>query len=280
MKAFFENKIFEYEYPLHVLYGDNFSYLAHWHREVELVYVCEGRIRIGVNNTDQILEKGDFCIVGSSDIHFYDSKDMYSSIILIVFDPAFLGSENVSFGMRHFENPFINFSSFQVPDAKISEKIRDLFNEIIEEYTRKAPFYEMYIKGKLLELWTLFLRHFPSTSPDTNDKVALLPYIQTIKSSIQFLEEHYAEPITLKDMAANVNLSPYYFSRLFKKVSGTNFKEYLDTLRIDKAESMIKNRMGAIAQIAMNCGFNSIRTFNRTFKEIKGYPPSKVRQML
>lgn len=277
MKAFFENKTYEDGIRVNVWHGSNMNYLAHWHRETELVFVCEGEIRIGINNAEQVLGKGDFCIVGSSDIHFYDSKDMHSSIIIVIFDPAFLGFRDICLGMQHFLNPFIECSSLSNIEAGLSEKIRNLFIVIAEEYDKRAPYYEMYIKSKLLEIWTLSLRHFPTTSVGINEKPSPLPYIKAIKSSIEFLENNYENPITLEDLASNVNLSSYYFSRLFKKMSGMNFKEYLDTIRIDKAENMIKDHAGTISLIALDCGFNSIRTFNRVFKSIKGYPPSKAR---
>ncbi|MCX7711486.1 MAG: AraC family transcriptional regulator [Clostridia bacterium] len=277
MKAFFENKTYEDGVRINVWQGSDLSFLAHWHREIELVYVCEGEIRMGVNNTERLLCKGDYCIVDSSDIHFYDSQDLHSTVIIIIFDPSILGVRDFRMGMQRFLNPFIEHAALKNIETDLPKKIRNLFSSIVEEYEKRSPYFEMYIKCKLLEIWTLSLRHFPTVSSTSDEKPSPLPFIKAIKSSINYLENNYAAPITLEDLAGHVNLSPYYFSRLFKRISGMNFKEYLDTIRIEKAEAMIKDHAGSISQIALDCGFNSLRTFNRVFKSVKGYPPSKAR---
>ena len=98
-----------------------------------------------------------------------------------------------------------------------------------------------------------------------------------MRESIRYLESNYMNSITLEDAARNVNLSSYYFSRLFKKISGMNFKQYLNSIRVEKAESKIKNTGMPITDIALECGFNSIRTFNRVFKSARGCAPSDLK---
>lgn len=277
MKAFFENRTYEDGFRVDVWHGRDMHFLAHWHRELELVFVCEGEIRIGINHEIKIMKKGDLCIIDSSDIHFYDSKDLHSYIIIVIFNPAFIGFRAAGLSHQHFLNPYIEHSFLKSIEPGFPEKIRDLFISITREYDNESPYYDMYIKSNLLALWTLFHRHFPTIPANIDKRPDHLPYVKAIKASISFLENNYSNPVTLESLSGHVNLSPFYFSRLFKKISGMNFKEYLDNLRVEKAENMIKDRSGTISQIALDCGFNSIRTFNRVFKAVKGYPPSKAR---
>jgi len=69
----------------------------------------------------------------------------------------------------------------------------------------------------------------------------------------------------------------FYFSRIFKDISGMNYKTYLNLVRFNKAEIMIKTSNKPITDIAFECGFTSIRTFNRVYKGIKGDIPSNGR---
>jgi AraC-like DNA-binding protein len=68
-----------------------------------------------------------------------------------------------------------------------------------------------------------------------------------------------------------------YLSRYFKKMSGMTFSQYLNTVKIEKAVRILSSeRSISITDLMMKCGFNTIRNFNRTFKEITGYSPKKL----
>ena len=82
--------------------------------------------------------------------------------------------------------------------------------------------------------------------------------------------------VTLLDISQHLNISPCYFSKLFKSIFGINYRMFLNKMRIDKAESIIKNEDKKIIEVALECGFESIRTFNRVFKSIKGFAPSEL----
>jgi AraC-like DNA-binding protein len=72
-------------------------------------------------------------------------------------------------------------------------------------------------------------------------------------------------------------MSEFHFCRLFQSLVGTSFKDYLNAIRADAAEELILSGGQSITTVAMECGFNTIRTFNRVFKAVKGYTPSSLR---
>jgi AraC-like DNA-binding protein len=295
MNTFLETRSYQSDFPVTAFYDIDNNFLAHWHIDVEMALICEGSIRIGINQDSKILHQGEMAIISSTDIHYYDSRDLHSTIIVLIFRPQLVGSPGGWPENLHFNPAFVDLSQYEDSTA---ESIREIFQSIAREMNEskslycfrgssqilsranqvkdKLPYYELIVKGKILELCALTMRHFPNCN-NANPKRNKLPDIQGVQLAIQYLENHYMNDITLSDIAANSNLSPSYFSRLFNKFTGISFKEYLTRIRIAEAEQMIKAGQASILDISLDCGFNSVRTFNRTFKAIKGFSPSKIR---
>ena len=109
-----------------------------------------------------------------------------------------------------------------------------------------------------------------------NRRIAMLEDFQTLLS---YMEEHAAENITLEMAAEKMHFSPSHFSRMFKQLTGTGFVRYLNTIRITIASDLLARSDTTIVQAAFSCGFQNVRSFNRTFKEITGCTPSEYAQI-
>lgn len=278
MHAFLETRTYQDGLPLMVMYREDNNFLAHWHIDVEMVYVCEGSIRISANDESRILHEGDMAIFSSTDIHHYDSTDMHSKIIVVVFHPELIGKpagwpESCLLNPVFFEGKFLDNL-----DQEIRESITTMFYKIVTEYQGQRPFYQEILRGMLLELCAHACRHFFYTDASTVGRRIRLPDIDKVKKAIEYINNNYTGDLSLDKISEAVQLSPSYFSRLFKKYSGTNFNVYLGRKRSDAAETLIRTTQISITDIAYECGFGSIRTFNRVFRAIKGYSPSFVRQ--
>jgi AraC-like DNA-binding protein len=275
MDAFLETRIYKSDFPVSAFYACNNNFLAHWHLDVEMALVCTGRIRIGVNEETRILQAGDLAIFRSMDIHYYDSRGMQSTIIVLIFHPELVGSPGGWPVNLQFVPAFIDRALLDNMEAAGGERIHDLLSQIVLELKETKPYYHLYAGGKIAELCALLLRHLPlrqTVFPGSNGKI---PDVRRIRQAIQYLENHYMEDIALSDVARTLNLSPSYFSRVFRKFTGITFKKYLSRIRVERAERLIQSDQKLLIEVAYECGFNSIRTFNRAFKAVKGYPPSR-----
>ena len=96
----------------------------------------------------------------------------------------------------------------------------------------------------------------------------------------QFINDHYAEDLSLEQVAKAVNVSTFYFCKLFHRVTGVKFTEYLSSVRIEKAKDLLLNRNLRISEIAYQVGFQSLTHFNRVFKIILGRSPTTYRHLL
>lgn len=92
-----------------------------------------------------------------------------------------------------------------------------------------------------------------------------------------FIRENFNKPITLKEISKVVKMSPFAFSRYFKKSSGSGFVEYLNQVRTNKACYLLRETDYQINEIAVECGFMSISNFNKQFRKTVGISPRDYR---
>ena len=104
--------------------------------------------------------------------------------------------------------------------------------------------------------------------------------IGIIKKAKIFIEENYHKDISLDDVSRIVDISPYYFSKLFKKEAGENFIDYLTNIRIEKAKKLLQNREMSIKNICVDTGYSDPNYFSRIFKKQVGLTPTEYREKL
>lgn len=100
---------------------------------------------------------------------------------------------------------------------------------------------------------------------------------EIMKKAVNFIGQHYSEPITLAYVADEVHLNPAYFSTLFKKEIGLSFKEYLNHVRIEESKRLLSNSNFSIIDIAIAVGFEDQSYFSKVFKKYTGMTPKQFR---
>ncbi|MCC2255757.1 response regulator [Ruminococcus sp. CLA-AA-H200] len=98
-----------------------------------------------------------------------------------------------------------------------------------------------------------------------------------IQAALDYMKENFTEDLHLEDVAKVVYLSPGYFCRVFKKVTGSSFKEYLHRLRIEKAKELIVNTDYKYYEIAEMVGYKNYKYFSSYFNKITGYSAREYR---
>jgi len=101
---------------------------------------------------------------------------------------------------------------------------------------------------------------------------------ESIQSTLEYIEEHIGEEISIDMLSEIASLSPFYFQRLFSKLVKKPVREYIKLRRLSRAEEKLKNKDYRILDIALECGFNSHETFTRAFKEAYSMTPEQYRK--
>lgn len=269
MKAFHEIRSYSSDIMIWHREFRNISFLAHWHQEIELIYMRSGSAEISVMDHTFTANEGDFIICDSGEIHFSDSQGRENSMDFIVFDPTLISS---IYDGSHFLHPLITKSALD--EYQLREPLDRMIETIDYELAEKKPYYQDIIKASLREFWYLLKRNLPISTVNLHEDKKRVHYLQDFQLLLSELEDRYSENINLEYAASRMNFSPSYFSRLFKKLTGTHFISYLNTIRVEQAASMIRNTDHRMIDIAFQCGFNNIRSFNRVFKDVTGFTPS------
>jgi len=103
------------------------------------------------------------------------------------------------------------------------------------------------------------------------------PMITKAKS---YMGEHQAESISLEQIAKTLNVSTFYFCKMFKKATGLTFTDYLARTRVERAKNLLLNPNVRVSEVAYDCGFISLTHFNRVFKKVVGKSPTVYRRTL
>ncbi|MFT4414515.1 bifunctional transcriptional activator/DNA repair enzyme AdaA [Fredinandcohnia humi] len=104
------------------------------------------------------------------------------------------------------------------------------------------------------------------------------PHIEIVRNIITFLVNHYKQNVTLKGIADQVGLSPFYLERLFKQETSETPRTYLEKIRIDKAAHLLKSTSLTNLEICFEVGFQSPSNFYKVFRSLKNCSPSEYRK--
>lgn len=138
-----------------------------------------------------------------------------------------------------------------------------------DDYLRDMRIYE-----KLTGLLTLLMEE--SWQPGSGQHTA--PKKQNLQEIKEYLDAHYAEKLTLDDLAQRFYINKFYLARVFKEQFGASVNGYLLQLRITHAKRLLRFTDWSIERIGQECGMNDANYFSRAFKKVEGMPPGQFRR--
>ncbi|MBE6068354.1 MAG: helix-turn-helix transcriptional regulator [Clostridium lundense] len=135
------------------------------------------------------------------------------------------------------------------------------------------------ISNYIYNILTLIFSETPQNNIEVKKSDVAKPKClnKALEPALKYIEENYGEQVSLEDVASVSNLSPYYFSKLFKKEIGMNFTTYVTKHKIEKAKWMLKNTDIPIVNIASELGYYECGYFTKVFKKIEGITPTEYR---
>ncbi|PYI57551.1 hypothetical protein DLM86_00225 [Paenibacillus flagellatus] len=161
------------------------------------------------------------------------------------------------------------------PDHQVWPELNDAMNKAYDEWMQAGPAYEFGILSCLFRMMTLLLRLYgqepPNGVPDADDS-------RRLKPAIDYMEKHFARKVYIEAVSRSVNMSPYHFSRLFKRTFGLPPVRYLTRIRVEQAKRLLIRRDMPITEVAERCGFCNLNYFDKVFKEQCGFTPLEYRK--
>ncbi len=248
------------------------TWLTHLHKGFELTIALNGEIEAEAGDKTYALKPGDAMLLTPYQLHSYKS-DPDALAFVVVFSGSYVESFARMTAGKEAENPVATLSAearayidkyMLFPEA--ADYVYSSGDEVVpvpkpDALTLKACLYavcaEFYSGTRFLER--------------TRDNTL-------VSDILAYVENNFASDISLKTMADRLGYDFRYISRIFGKTFEINFKTLVNQYRCDRAKSLISSTDDTLSEIAMNSGFQSIRSFNRVFKELTGSSPSDLRK--
>jgi len=254
----------------------------HWHEEIEVVFVKEGEMAYLASGTSYHLRPGDAVFVNSGVPHAERACDGAHSLEGdLVFHPRLLfGSEESAIWQRYL-------SGLKAPNAPRSCMMRaegaDWEREAISCIERahtavaeEERYFEIVARDLLTKMALLILDH-AEVSGEENVALVETFEVERVKQMARFVEDHYADRLSVADVASAGNVSEREAQRAFRRALGVSPMEYLANYRLFVASQMLKSTDATITEVGRSCGFASQSTFARRFRERYGHAPSEHR---
>lgn len=236
----------------------NLHNISHWHMEHELIACREGSAQVMLDDTMFNITQQQCIFCHSGCVH-YISASPDSLLLVRLFNEKMYDPITSPFTL---ENPVFEDRYGILP--KLSEIRHELQNQPI--------FFECRTEAMIGEILVDVFRGEPLRKAQWQFSDVITRYKQLL-NHIDLEYEH----ITYQNAVQFMNMSDAYFSRYFKRQAGMTFSQYLNVVRIEKAVQLLDSAPTMkITDVMLRCGFNTIRSFNRVFREVTGFTPTTL----
>lgn len=251
----------------------------HYHDCYELYYLYSGERYYFIKDKTYHVESGAFVLIKPYEIHCTANFAQHGyDRLLINFKKDYL---------EKFLIATTNTNLFECFDKNIhtimlnpqQQHFAELILEnMLQEYHPESISENDYLKTSLMQLLMFIGKHRSSSGDNIFNYVNSTH--KTISEITGYINNHYYEDITLASISEYFYISPCYFSRIFKKLSGLSFTEYLNNVRIKEARKLLYKTDMSIGEVAEATGFKSNTHFDRVFKNIMGISPLNYKKSI
>ncbi len=265
----------------------------HWHDEVEILYFSGGDFRLEINMEQFFIRSEALYFINPGELHSIFTENAKSSgEDAIVFSPDILNLDSYDAAQTQLIQPIQNgmllFPRCLTPDHKAFAPVRDAFLEVMRSFQTPPDGMpaqrngaatddltsQLFIKSSLLRILAVLSGNqlFLPTEKNHDKRV------EEIKTVLTYIKENYKEKMYIQDLARQVNMNAQYFCRFFKKSIGRSPMEYINEYRLKQSLRLLKETDLPVTEVCLECGYNNLGNFLRSFKKYAGTTPLQYRK--
>jgi AraC-like DNA-binding protein len=248
----------------------------HHHNVNELLFIIDGKGELTLEDHRLPVRKSDLILVKSNEDHvIIDEPSDLLHLYCVYFSDEVLRDQQGGDVLSQF------IQELDVNRRRISTlynpyffHLPQFFREIMFE--QNNPTEESPLLMRLIFVETLIrIKRFlqSNLNPSVLEANSLSPTERSVFSVIQYMEKNYYRNLVLEELAAMVPLGTRQFTRIFKKLTNMNFKEYIQELRINEAKRLLSTRQKGIKSVCFEVGFEDLSHFYRVFRKFTGTTP-------
>lgn len=251
------------------------DYEQHFHSAVEAILPMKGEVTVCAAEEEYHVQAGEVIIIPAGCTHsLHMGEGSERELLLYEMNGVFTLKEFSALRQMMAKPIFLN------EGHPCQERVREIFMELIRVHRSGALLRNMRNYALLLEIYALLGENYLTTSATAAEMNSLQRHLSgedAFNRALDHLNKNYMDDMTLDNLAAYAGFSRYTLSRMFRQHTGSTFTQYLSKRRVDMAMELLASTRLPITQVALQCGFNSIATFNRVFREVKGCTPTQYR---
>lgn len=260
---------------------DGFPVRLHWHYYMEIILMLEGHVTVECDKDTHILAPGDVFVFCPKSIHSItcheNEKFTYGVLKFDIGRLSIPGSSTPSlrllFDAVKQSSLSLHFTAAELP----GDRIYSLVSTCIHELEHLNYGYDMILHASLCSLLIELIRVLKKRGFNTDSALAGTGTNTTIDTITEYIDAHSSEHIIVSDLADMCNMSYSYFAKSFKQIYGRSCKEYLEFIRISKAEDLLLYTDFDLTYISVETGFSDCSHLIKTFKKWKGITPKQYR---
>lgn len=249
----------------------------HWHPEFEIATAQSGTLDFQVEQEHITLHAGDSIFVNGNILHSIRqlSDGEPDPMPNIVFSGTMIAPETSTIYKKYI-SPVSACNSLPYILFRQGDSANELISEIYRQFREQGDCYELIVQRKLSEIFELIYKDFDNLPRSETTRVQLVTGIR-IQKMLSYIYEHYAEAVTLEDIAASANISRSEAGRCFRSYMNCSPVDALIQHRLKVAHRLLTETTLSLQEISSECGFNSVNYFSRRFRAHYGYAPSHKR---
>lgn len=256
------------------------SVMWHWHDSFEIIFAHKGSVVVGADNSVETLNEGAGCFINAGVLHSVRAAPTDESVLRsIVFHPRVIGGIDTIFWQKYvrplIEDKRCRFICFGVENERERELI-DLMRAAWQAELEEAPGFEFEVRSLLSKIIFGIVegavgREYVLTDGELRD-------MERLKTMITFIENNFADNITLKQIAETVSISEGECIRCFKRTTALPPMQFLKEFRLLRASELLRTTRLKVADVAERCGFLDMSYFAKSFKQLMSESPSDYRR--
>jgi AraC-like DNA-binding protein len=265
--------------PVHLLVAEIDEYPMHFHDELEVVYVLEGRVSLRDGYYNYELKQGDIFILNDREIHSFHRVDDDPNVVMML-------QLDLTYFSQYYNNLTNNFfvTDMEDDDDESLDVLRGILAQMVVDILQKGYGYEQKViesAHNLIACLQADFQYFVMEDGkfiNENKKKGNKILAGRLNRITDYMYDNYYRKLTLNEIAKREHLSIYYLSHVIKEATGLSFQELLSFIRVEESERLLLGTSKKIGVIAEETGFSAVRYYIKHFQTWYGMHPLEYRR--
>ena len=246
---------------------------------MEIVEVIAGAVMVQIGTELVAAGEGDFLYVPPAMTFRVDAATDYAAVRGMIFDKSIIEANLENFDSEVFYMFYVqskNRVTVFGTDHPVNPTLKRFMKESYDEYSEKDICYKLPIRANIYHMMTALLRYYCGSKNELDRMI--YHNVLRLRPVINYIDEHFREKIYIEELSAMINVSPDYFTKMFKESIGKTPIDYINAMRVNSAMDLLCTTEMPMTEIADSIGFCNPNYFHKIFKQYMMTSPLAYRK--